>query len=195
MPRTRPRYYANAPQGQPARVVGLSMGATIAIELALQAPALVGSLVLVSASAYVEPRMRELLRAWRDIYPRVSPGVFQRQANTWLFSWRFFERPKAAEGVVRYAERLAVPADWFVSQVDAVLEHDRRDRLAEIQIPSLVVTGTEDQMIPPRLGRQLAADLPHGNFVEIREAGHSVNLEQQRPFNEAIATFFSSYPP
>jgi pimeloyl-ACP methyl ester carboxylesterase len=181
-------------EGQPARVVGLSMGATIAVELALQAPALVSSLVLVSASAYVEPRMRELFLAWREIYPRVSPGVFQREANTWLFSWRFFERPKAAEGVVRYAERLAVPADWFVGQVDAVLEHDHRARLAEIQVPSLVVTGAEDQMIPPRLGRQLAAQLRHGRFLEIPEAGHSVNLEQQRAFNEAVAAFFSAYP-
>jgi 3-oxoadipate enol-lactonase len=179
--------------GEAAHVVGLSLGAAIAVELALLAPAMVRSLVLVSAGAYVEPRMRELFLAWRAIYPQVPAAVFQQQANTWLFSWRFFERPRAVEGVVRYAERTAVPAAWFTAQVDAVLEHDHRQRLAEVMAPALVLTGQEDQMIPPRLGCELAAALPNASYVEIAEAGHSVNLEQQRRFNDAVRAFFEQH--
>jgi 3-oxoadipate enol-lactonase len=177
----------------PAHVVGLSMGASIAQELALAAPNRVRSLVLVSASAYLEPRLKELIAAWRDIYPRVPAAVFQRQANPWLFSWRFFEKVGAAETAMRYAERAAAPAEWFVAQADAALAYDARERLGGLRVPTLVVTGAEDIMVPPRLGRELADVIPGARYVEIPDGGHSVNLEQQRAFNDVTADFFDQH--
>jgi pimeloyl-ACP methyl ester carboxylesterase len=179
--------------GEPAHVVGLSMGASIAQELALLAPQLVRSLVLVAASASIEPRLHELLVAWRAIYPRVPIGEFQRQANLWLFSWRFFEREGAAAGVVAYAERTQAPGEWFVAQIDAAITHNATDRLGTVQLPALVVTGTDDIMVPPRLGRALAALIPGARFVEIPDGGHSVNLEQQRAFNEVVGEFLAAH--
>jgi pimeloyl-ACP methyl ester carboxylesterase len=178
---------------EPAHVVGLSMGASIAMELARLAPERVRSLVLVSACAVIEPRLRELLLAWQAIYPRVPPGVFQRQANTWLFSWRFFERPTAAASVIRYAERSAAPAEWFVAQAEAAASHDARGWLAGLRMPALVLTGEEDAMVPPRVGRTLAELLPDARFVVIPEAGHSVNLEQQAEFHRELTAFFDEH--
>ncbi|HVC82262.1 MAG TPA: alpha/beta hydrolase [Chloroflexota bacterium] len=178
---------------QSAHVVGLSMGASIALELARLAPERVRSLVLVSASAAIEPRLRELMLAWRAIYPAVSPAVFQRQANLWLFSWRFFERPNAAAAVIRYAERSAAPVEWFTAQLDAAISHDAAGGLSELSIPSLVITGEEDIMVPPRMGQALADLLPDARFVVIPQAGHSVNLEQQAPFHQAITRFLDEH--
>lgn len=183
---------ARAP-ATPAHVVGLSMGGSIAQELALLAPERVRSLVLVSAFARVEPRLHELLLAWRAIYPRVPVAAFQQQANTWLFSWRFFERPGAAAGVIAYAERQSPPPDWFIAQIDASLTHDTAARLPALTLPTLVISGAEDALAPPRLGRDLAARIPNTRFVEIAEAGHSVNLEQQRAFNEAVMAFVDAH--
>jgi 3-oxoadipate enol-lactonase len=149
--------------------------------------------VLVAAIARVEARLRELLLAWRAIYPHVSTAVFQRQANAWLFSWRFFERTGAAAGVVAYAERSAAPPEWFTAQIDASLEHDQTARLGDLRVPALVVTGAEDILAPPRLGRELAALIPGAHFVEIVDAGHSVNLEQQRAFNDAVGAFLEAH--
>lgn len=179
--------------GEPAHVVGLSMGASIAMELARLAPERVRSLTLVSASAVIEPRLRELLLAWREIYPRVPPGVFQRQANTWLFSWRFFERASAAAAVIQYAERAAAPAAWFVAQLEAAMSHDARGWLPELRVPALVITGEEDAMVPPRLGATLAELIPDARFVVIPQAGHSVNLEQQAPFHHALTRFLDEH--
>jgi pimeloyl-ACP methyl ester carboxylesterase len=169
------------------------MGASIAQELALLAPQLVRSLVLVAASAHIEPRLQELLLAWRAIYPRVPVGAFQRQANLWLFSWRFFEREGAAASVIAYAERSSAPSEWFVAQIDAALAHNVADRLGSLRIPVLVVTGADDIMVPPRLGRALAALIPGGRFVEIPDGGHSVNLEQQRAFNDVVGKFLAAH--
>jgi pimeloyl-ACP methyl ester carboxylesterase len=137
--------------------------------------------------------MRELLLAWRAIYPLVPAAAFQRQANAWLFSWRFFERARAAQGVIAYAERSPVPADWFVAQIDAALEHDQAARLGDLRMPALVVTGAEDILAPPRLGRDVAGLIPGARFVEIPQAGHSVHLEQQRAFNEAVEAFLEEH--
>jgi pimeloyl-ACP methyl ester carboxylesterase len=183
---------ARAPDA-PVHVIGLSMGASIAQEIALRAPDRVRSLVLVSASAYIEPRIQELLEAWRAIYPRVSPREFQRQANCWLFSWRFFERAGAAAGVIAYAERQSPPPEWFLAQIAAARDHDTRDRLARLAVPTLVLSGAEDAMTPPRLGRDLAARIPGAEYAEISDAGHSLNLEQQRAFNEAVLAFLAAH--
>lgn len=179
--------------GEPAHVVGLSMGASIAQELTLHAPDRVRSLVLVSGFARTEPRLRELLLAWREIYPRVSPVAFQRLANVFLFSWRFFERPRAVAGTLSFAGRASAPPEWFLAQLAASMEHDAAERLGQLRVPTLVLAGAEDTMIPPRLGRELAACIPGAVFAEIAEAGHSLNLEQQRPFNESIGTFFDAH--
>src|SRR6185437_1654116 len=135
-------------------------------------PERVRSLTLVSACAVIEPRLHELVLAWQAIYPRVPPGVFQRQANTWLFSWRFFERPTAAASVIRYAERTAAPAEWFVAQAEAAASHDAREWLGDLRMPVLVLTGEEDAMVPPRVGRVLADSLRDARFVVIPNSGH-----------------------
>jgi 3-oxoadipate enol-lactonase len=176
-----------------AHVVGLSMGASIAMEMARLVPERLRSLTLVSASAVIEPRLRELVLAWQAIYPRVPPGVFQRQANTWLFSWRFFERPTAAASVIRYAERSAAPSEWFVAQAEAAASHDARGWLADVRLPTLVLTGEEDSMVPPRMGRALAELLPNARFVVIPHAGHSVNLEAQAEFHQELTAFLDEH--
>lgn len=178
---------------EPAHVIGLSMGASIAQELALRAPERVRSLVLVAGVARVEPRLRELLLAWREIYPRVPAGTFQRLANTSLFSWRFFERPRAAERAIAFAKRASPPPEWFVAQIDAALGHDAADRLGALRLPTLVIAGSEDSIAPVRLGRDLAERIPDARFIEIPQAGHSVNLEQQHAFNEALGAFLAAH--
>jgi pimeloyl-ACP methyl ester carboxylesterase len=77
-----------------------------------------------------------------------------------------------------------------VAQAEAALAYEARERLGSLLMPVMVVTGAEDIMVPPRLGRILAETIPGGRFVEIPEAGHSANLEQQRAFNDVLAAFF-----
>jgi pimeloyl-ACP methyl ester carboxylesterase len=63
--------------------------------------------------------------------------------------------------------------------------------LATIAVPTLVVTGEEDTVTGPEVGRELAAGIPGARFLLIEEAGHLVNLEQPEVVNEALLDFLA----
>ncbi len=178
----------------PAHVVGLSLGGAVAQRLALDHPARVRSLTLVSTFAHQGPRQRELLTAWREIYGRVDVVTFYRQANCWLFSDRFFERPRNVENVLRYVAEspYTQEPDAFARQVDAALTHDTRARLPELDVPTLVVVGERDMLAPPSLARELAGAIPGARLEVMLDAPHSLNLERQIEFNRLLRAFLDS---
>jgi 3-oxoadipate enol-lactonase len=176
-----------------AHVVGLSMGGAIAQELALLFPEWVRSLTLVSTFARPDARLAAVLEAWRTIYPILGPGDFARQSWPWLFSWRFFERPTNLRNLQRYAENAPHPqeSDAFARQAVVTLDQDRRDRLAALRIPALVIMGAEDALVPPYLGRELAESIPGARYVELPGVGHSANIEGRVEFNRVLKGFLA----
>jgi pimeloyl-ACP methyl ester carboxylesterase len=65
------------------------------------------------------------------------------------------------------------------------------DMLGTIQVPTLVVTGEEDAVAGPEVGRDLAAGIPGARFLLVEEAGHLANLEQPEIVNEALLDFLA----
>jgi pimeloyl-ACP methyl ester carboxylesterase len=65
------------------------------------------------------------------------------------------------------------------------------DVLASVKVPTLVVTGEEDAVTGPEVGRDLAAGIPGARFLLVEEAGHLVNLEQPEIVNEALLDFLA----
>jgi pimeloyl-ACP methyl ester carboxylesterase len=53
------------------------------------------------------------------------------------------------------------------------------------------VTGEEDAVTGPEVGRDLAAGIPGARFLLVEEAGHLVNLEQPEIVNEALLDFLA----
>ena len=84
---------------------------------------------------------------------------------------------------------LAVPAGVTVGDFQACDAFDIRDRLGEIQVPALVIGGSEDQMTPPKYADYLEAHLRRARRVRIEGAGHMVHAERPREVNEAIRGF------
>jgi 3-oxoadipate enol-lactonase len=178
-----------------AHVVGLSMGGTIAQELALRYPEWVRSLVLVSTFARPDARLTAVMEAWRAIYPRLGPSDFARQSWPWLFSWRYFERSHALRNLQRYADQSPHPQEpeAFVRQIDAGLGQDRRERLGALHVPTLVISGAEDALVPAYLGRELADHIPGARYALIHGVGHSLNLEGRSEFNRLVRDFLAEH--
>ncbi|HEU5329559.1 MAG TPA: alpha/beta fold hydrolase, partial [Thermomicrobiales bacterium] len=178
-----------------AHVVGLSMGGGIAQELALAAPEWVRSLTLVSTFARPDARLLAILDAWRVIYPKLGPADFARQSWPWLFSWRFFERPANPRNLQRYAENAPRPQEpaAFVRQAEASHSRDRRADLAGLRVPTLVIAGAEDALVPPYLGRELAEAIPGAEFVVLPDVAHSANLEGRAAFNRLLGEFLAQH--
>src|SRR3989304_5410119 len=66
---------------------------------------------------------------------------------------------------------------------------DVRDRLGGVLVPALIISGTEDRLVPPRYAEFLHAHLPRATLVWIEGAGHMAMLEQPQAVNVAIRNF------
>ncbi|MGN6757938.1 MAG: alpha/beta fold hydrolase [Thermomicrobiales bacterium] len=152
-------------------------------------------MTLVSTFARPDARLLAILDAWRVIYPKLGPADFARQSWPWLFSWRFFERPANPRTLQRYAENAPRPQEpaAFVRQAEASHSRDRRADLAGLRVPTLVIAGAEDALVPPYLGRELAEAIPGAEFVVLPDVGHSANLEGRAAFNRLLGEFLAQH--
>jgi pimeloyl-ACP methyl ester carboxylesterase len=150
-----------------ANVVGISMGGRIAIALALLHPELVRSLVLVSTSA----RVRRT--AWMTV---------QFKAIKWI---------RAAGRVLG---RTPQPYYAFVRQLDASGGYDCTDRLGEIGVPTLIMHGTKDKIVPPNLVEEMHAGIRESR-MSVFNGGHGFFFWESERFADSVADFLNSLGP
>jgi pimeloyl-ACP methyl ester carboxylesterase len=99
-------------------------------------------------------------------------------------------RPEVVERVAELI-REQDPRSIAGAQRGMAARADTSDVLASIAVPTLVVTGEEDTVTGPEVGRELAAGIPGARFLLVEEAGHLVNLEQPEIVNEALLDFLA----
>lgn len=71
-------------------------------------------------------------------------------------------------------------------------EYDVREQLADVLIPSLVVTGRDDHMVTPTMAQEVAGRLPHSSFAVIERAGHFPFAEQPGAYFDALTGWLES---
>jgi 3-oxoadipate enol-lactonase len=162
-------------------VVGLSMGAAVALELAIRMPQRVKSLVLIGGGAGGPATVRPSARAVGTTVGTVLSDSLQHR-HVWpaaaLFSARFCD--EQADVVAGYMPSFARhrAAPWMTGwQLLAVACFGRRGSLARVLAPTLVLHGGRDAMVPVANARLLADGIPGAELHVVPDAGHAVPLE------------------
>lgn len=173
----------------PAFVTGVSMGATIALQLALRHPALVRGLILVS------PWGRDLSEHTRKLAGRLfrlaEAGDMATHTDLFL---RYVLPPAYLEShttEVEYLRALAMEqnAKTVAYTWAACLASGMTESLGEIRVPSLVIGGMNDLFTPPYLAREVAEGLSEVECEIWEETGHFPFIEDPSRFNRRIETF------
>lgn len=159
-------------------LAGLSMGGYVAFEILRQAPERVARLCLVDTTARPDTdeqkeRRQGLIRLaktgkFKGVTPRLLPLLIHPDR---------MEEDAVAGEVMRMAER--VGRDAFCRQQTAILTRpDSRPDLTRIQVPTLVITGREDQLTPPDRGQEMADGIAEAKFALVEQCGHLAPLER-----------------
>jgi pimeloyl-ACP methyl ester carboxylesterase len=181
-------------------VVGNSMGGFVAAELAIAFPTRVQRLVLVSAAGVsTEHLQRDPLVALARLW---AAGTTRLGAQVDAVVRRPRLRRALFQLVVRYPEKLSVPLTYelaqgagkegFLPALSSLIGYSFRDRLAQIEIPVLIVWGRNDLLVPvgdaDRFERLIG---PNARKVIFEDTGHLAMLERPSRFNRLLAGFIA----
>lgn len=175
----------------PAHIIGFSMGASIAQELVLAYPEKVTRLVLVAG----ECGGGEAVRAKPEIMAQLADkSGTAREVLDRMFSLIFPPSWLAAHDPCRFCpEVYEITGDDMVQrQTDAFLSwHGSFLRLVEIRSPTLVITGTDDMIVPPENSRILSGRIPGSQLVEIPGTGHGLLYQVPEIFSDRVINFLT----
>lgn len=180
--------------GRAAHVVGLSLGACVAQELALARPELVRSLGLHGAWAFSDGWFVHMVETMELALRSGGLAAFVRCATTWILSPEFHAEKADLLAEIERGYVAAEPAarvEGVLAHCHADRVHDARARLGGIAAPTLVVAGERDIQVPPRYGREVARLIPAARYHELRgpRASHCACLEMAEEFNRLTLDF------
>ena len=169
--------------------IGHSMGAAIALTLALDHPRRVLALGLMGGGARL----------------KVSPELIQNTSNPATLSHALQAiaemafSPVVEPRVKQLAmQRMAATRSTVLNgDFIACNQFDIMDRLAKIRVPTLVVCGADDRMTPLRYSEHLVSSIKRAELIIVPDAGHMVMIEKPKEVASAITSFISgiSYRP
>jgi pimeloyl-ACP methyl ester carboxylesterase len=181
-------------------IVGNSMGGYIAAEVAIQFPERVDQLLLVSAAGISSA---DLAHAPIIVLGRVAAAI---ATHTAAQDRQLAARPKsrhlALELVARHPSRLKPDLAYegffkgtgkpgFTDALRASLNYDFRDRLPDISVPTLIVWGEKDSIIPVKDANEFERLIPDSRKVVMKDTGHIAMAERPETFNELMMEFLA----
>lgn len=159
--------------------VGFSMGGAVTLQLALDRPGVFEGLVLVSTGAKlkVAPVVLELVES--------NFAALLDQLKNVLISPA--SDPSVLDGVV--ADIANTDPRVIAADFGACNRFDVRERLGQIDVPVLVLSGTDDMLTPPRYSDYLKANLGCAQPLRLAGAGHCLSIEKAAEFTAAVSDF------
>ena len=176
-----------------AVIGGCSMGGYAALALYQSAAQLFEGLVLANTRAGADsPESRANRRNMLALLDREGASGVAREMMPKLLGKTTHESNSNSESYIRRLIKQQSPIAIRSAIQRMMHRPDSTLLLAQVSVPTLVITGAEDEMIPVEESRKMAAAIPGAKLVIIPGAGHLANLEQPEAFNAALNEFLTA---
>ncbi|MGH3313313.1 MAG: 4-carboxymuconolactone decarboxylase [Streptomyces sp.] len=168
---------------------GCSIGGAVGVQLGLLARERVSSLALISAS----PRFGTA-DAWRQRGVVVRTNGLDPIARATPDRWFTKGFAEAQPAIVEWAVQMVRTTDpgCYIGACEVLAAFDVRTDLGRIGVPTLVVTGAEDEVTPPSDARALVAGIPDARLAIVPGASHLTPVEQPGAVTELLIRHFTT---
>ena len=174
-----------------AHVFGISMGGMIAQEFALQYPQRTRSLIL-GCTSHGGPQA--VLADAEVITTLMARGTMSVEDGIRAMIPFIYDRSTPRERIEEDLEirrRTFPTAQGYFAQVQGIFAYESLSRLSQLKVPTLVVHGESDRLVPPENGRRLARLIAGARLVMIPNASHIFPTDQQDAAHKAILDFLA----
>lgn len=187
-------------------LVGNSMGGFIGLEMALEFPHRVERLVLVSAAGItIEKQRNETLLRLAEVGENFAQYVTAHvvaQAG-WLVGrprgrralmWFVAARPETLHPALVQEQAKGAGKPGFLPALDALTNYPIRDRLSDIEAPTLIVWGKKDMLVPVKDAYKFDELISDSRLIVYEDIGHVAMLETPERFNADLRAFLAEQP-
>lgn len=194
------RSFCDALGVRDAVLVGNSMGGFISAEAVITQPDRFEKLVLVSAAGVSSARLRRApTAAVARMLAAAAPFAFNVQTRAFR---RRRARAVAFANIFRHPSQLrpellweffqgGMRSDGFVEALGELAGYDFLDRLDDVEVPTLIVWGRDDRIVPPRDAAEYKRRLRNSEVVVFDACGHVPMAEHPTRFNRLLEDFVS----
>ena len=162
-----------------AHIVGASLGAAVALELALAHPEKVRSLTLLTPFLEVTPRLEAFTRVWIRARQEASVEGAAEILAPWLFGDAILGDPAARSRMLRgLAQTIGrTPAETLERQAQGLIEWSgtRVRDLSGLSVPTLIVAGGEDLLTPD--AHRVVEAFPQAHLETLEGCGHALSTD------------------
>jgi pimeloyl-ACP methyl ester carboxylesterase len=175
----------------PFALVGFSMGGYVAFEILRRAAQRAERLALMDTQAV--PDSAESTKRRRALLEQTKIGRFrgvQRTLLPQLVHSRHINDDAITQPIFDMAQEIG--ADGFVREQRAIIDRaDSRRMLVDIDIPTVVIVGRQDQVTPLPRSEEMAADIADSRLVVLEDCGHMSPLEKPAEVTAALRRWLS----
>jgi pimeloyl-ACP methyl ester carboxylesterase len=172
-------------------LAGFSMGGYVAFEILRRAAHRVERLALIDTQAV--PDSPESTKRRRALLDQAKIGRFkgvQRTLLPQLVHSRHIDDATISQPIFEMAQEIG--ADGFMNEQRAIIDRaDSRHLLVDIDVPTVVVVGRQDQVTPLPRSQEMAADIANSRLVVLEECGHMSPLERPVEVTDALRRWLS----
>ncbi|GAB6086744.1 alpha/beta fold hydrolase [Alkaliphilus crotonatoxidans] len=170
-----------------AAVLGSSMGGMLAQYLAIDFPEQVASLALAVTTANVTEKMKAILNHWVSLAEANEGDHLVTEILEKTFTPAKINEYKPLYPMIKKINR---PNSYqsFIIQARACMNHQALSELPKISQPTLILGGTEDQIVGQRAAEEMAALIPKSQLALFEGYGHGAQ-EETKEFNQRLFRF------
>jgi pimeloyl-ACP methyl ester carboxylesterase len=181
-----------------ARVVGCSMGSTVAQQLALRHPHLVRSVVLMCTWARCDRYARDVFLHMTKIKSRLRPEEFSTYLQLLIFAKPYWDQDTGFAELEEWRASAATdpvpqPVHGFEGQAAACVTHNTLDELQGIACPCLVIGGRSDIFTPVWMAEEVTSRIPRCDLHLYEGAGHAFHWERIEDFNPRVREWLRAH--
>ncbi len=171
-------------------LVGLSNGASIAMQFASMYPKRVDRLMLISSYGSADNVIRAKLGSW--VSAMEYGGALLRFDVATPYVWGATFLNHHYEALLPFREYGGtIPLQAARNLIDGAMAHSLGSKVGRITAKTLILVGEEDILTPPSYAKELHNHIQASELLILPELGHALPLEDPKRFNEHLEKFFT----